>query len=270
MVTSLLVAGLAVLCWPPRRSAGRLRALASPRAGSLAWLRVPRPTTVMVACGASVAGWLLAGPGGALAAALAGATASRRLAARRSTRRSMAAVDGMAEALRSLVAELRAGAHPATAAESAAIDAEPGAAAAMRGIAAVARLDGDVERALAASRAANPATAHVLTQLARAWILVRRHGLPLADVLDSVRHDLDTRARFTRQVHARMAGPRTSATILAGLPAVGLLLGQAMGAHPVRILTATTPGQLLLVTGTLLTCAGLTWSARLTRQVVPA
>jgi tight adherence protein B len=180
----------------------------------------------------------------------------------------LAAVDALTEALRSMVAELRAGAHPATAAESAAVDARPSAAQAMRSIAAAARLDGDIERALAASRAATPTTATVLTQLSRAWTLASRHGLPLAEVLDAVRGDLETRVRFARQVVARMAGPRASAAILALLPTVGLALGEAMGAHPLHILTTTPTGQLLLLTGTTLACAGLTWSARITNQVV--
>lgn len=167
-----------------------------------------------------------------------------------------------------MVAELRAGAHPASAAEAAAVDAQPSAATAMRAIAAAARLDGDLDRALAASRTANPTTAHVLNQVARAWVLAQRHGLPLAEVLDAVRGDLETRRRFARQVLARMAGPRATATILALLPAIGLALGEAMGAHPLRVLTATPSGQLLLLVGVALACAGVAWSARITNQVV--
>jgi tight adherence protein B len=263
---AVLLLGLAVLSWPTARCGGRLRGLVG--TPSRARRRLPRPTTLVVAFGAAVPGCLLGGPGGGLAAALAAATTWRRLAARRTLRNTLAAVDGLAEALRSLVAELRAGAHPAAAAESAAIDAEPAAARAMRSIAAAARLDGDVDCALAASRAATPATALVLAQLSQAWILVRRHGLPLADVLDAVHHDLDTRVRFARQVLARMAGPRASATILAVLPTVGVALGEGMGARPLHVLTATATGQLLLVVGTSLTCAGIAWSARLTNQVV--
>ena len=265
---AVLGLGLAVVCWPPARSAGRLRRLVGADRRARGGLRLPRPTIVMVAVGAAVAGFLVGGVGGGLAAGLAGATAWRRFTARRRMRHTLAAVAGLAEALRSLVAELRAGAHPAAAAEAAAIDAEPAAAQALRSIAAAARLDGDVERALATSRAATPATARVLTQLSQAWIMVRRHGLALADVLDAVHHDLETRVRFARQVLARMAGPRASATILALLPTVGIALGEAMGARPGHILTATAGGQLLLVVGTALACAGVTWSARITNQVV--
>jgi tight adherence protein B len=264
-----LCTAVAVMCWPTAHCAGRLRRLTEQH-GRPHRIRLPRPTLLVLTISAALLAFPLAGPGGALAAALAAATAWRRWTARRTQRQTLAAVDGLVEALRSLVAELRAGAHPAAAAESAAVDAEPAAAQAMRGIAAAARLDGDVVRALRTHRTTTPAAARVLTQLAQAWTMVRRHGLALADVLDAVHHDLDTRARFARQVLARMAGPRTSATILALLPTVGIALGQAMGARPLHLLTATPAGQVLLVVGTALVCAGITWSARLTSQVVLA
>jgi tight adherence protein B len=55
--------------------------------------------------------------------------------------------------------------------------------------------------------------------------------------------------------------------VLAGLPVLGLLLGQAVGADPWHVLTAHAAGQLLLVVGTGLVCAGLAWSARLVNKV---
>jgi tight adherence protein B len=264
---AVIVLALAILVWPPGRSTGRLRLVL---AGSRAPVRrrLPRPTTAWIALGFGLCGLLVGGVGTGIAAALATATGWRRWTARRAGRRSLAAVDGLAEALRSMVAELRAGAHPAVAADAAAADAEPQAARAMRAVAAAARLDGDVALALKAGAAA-PATARVLAQLSRAWVLVQRHGLPLADVLDAVHGDLETRARFTRQVLARMAGPRASATILALLPVVGIALGEAMGARPLNVLLGTPTGQLLLVLGVGLACAGVAWSARLTERVIP-
>lgn len=262
-MVSLVCCAAAVLTWPAAPATRRLRDLNGARRRTK--LRPPRPSSVTIATTGAVAGWLVAGPGGAIAALLATVTARRRWQARGDLNRSLSAVDGLTEAVRSLVAGLRAGAHPADAAESAATDAHPTAATSMRALAAAARLGGDVRLAL--NVAGSQTLAPSLTRISRAWILAQRHGLPLADILDAVTRDLDQRVRFSRQVLARMAGPRTSATVLAVLPALGVVLGEAIGAHPLRMLTG--PGHLLLAVGVALLCAGVAWCGRLTGQVVP-
>jgi tight adherence protein B len=267
---AVLAIGLAVALWPGPSAARRLRALTAAEPRWRGARRLPRPRTFVLVLALVAAGWPLAGPAGAFAGAAVGVTGWWNWRTRRRLRRGIETTDGLAEALRSFVAELRAGAHPALAAESAAADAQPYAAAAMRAVAAATRLGGDVERALARSRDELPELAGVLGELGRAWSLVQRHGLPLANVLDAVVHDLDHRVRFARQVQARMAGPNASATVLALLPAVGLVLGEAMGAGPLRVLIGTEIGQVLLVLGSALVCAGVGWSARLTRQAVVA
>jgi tight adherence protein B len=138
----------------------------------------------------------------------------------------------------------------------------------MRAISAAARLDGDLTTVI--DNAHSPALTPALTRLATAWRLAQRHGLPLADVLDAVRRDLEQRARFTRQVLARMAGPRSSALALSLLPVLGIALGAATGANPLAVLTGSAFGQALLVVGVALLCAGMTWSARITDRAVPA
>jgi tight adherence protein B len=215
---------------------------------------------------AVVTGWLVAGPGGAMAATLLAVTARRQLRARTESRQSLTATDGLAEALRALVAGLRAGAHPATAAALAAEDVHPETAATMRAIAAAARLDGDMTTVVHSAR--TPALAATLRRVVRAWQLAQRHGLPLAEVLDAVRRDLEQRARFTRQVLARMTGPRSSAMALSLLPLVGIALGLAVGADPLAVLTGTGLGQVLLVVGVALLCVGVAWSARITNRAV--
>ncbi|MFD7652711.1 type II secretion system F family protein [Actinosynnema sp. NPDC059797] len=182
----------------------------------------------------------------------------RRETARRHVR--LRASAALAEGLKAFAAELRTGAHPAGAAACAAEDSEPPATEVLRAIAAASARGGDVEVALADF----PDARH----LARAWRLAVDHGVPLADVLEAVRRDLDRRVTFTRQVQARMAGPRTSAAVLAGLPLLGVLLGELTGAGPLSVLTGSAAGQALLVVGVLLICAGLRWSGRLTGQVV--
>lgn len=170
---------------------------------------------------------------------------------------------GMAEAIRGMVAELRRGAPAALAAESAAADASGRAAAAMRMLAGSARLGGE----LPASDLGANGLDHA--RLAKAWSLSRRHGLPLADLLDAVRRDILASARFAARIDATMSGPRASAVVLATLPALGLLLGEAVGAAPVHVLTGTSAGRSLLVVGALLILAGVAWSARLTGPGVP-
>jgi len=212
---------------------------------------------------AAVVGFLLAGPAGAVAAAVAAGTALARWRARRREAQSLAATADLAGALGMVAAELRAGAHPATAAERVAADAGPVAAGVLGTVAATARLCGDVAAALRREADTARAIAQPLEQLAAAWTLAQRHGIPMADVLDAVGGDLDHRVRARRRLHAALAGPRATATVLAALPVLGLLLGQAVGAQPWRVLTATAAGQLLLMLGSLLICAGLAWSARL-------
>jgi tight adherence protein B len=221
--------------------------------------RLPRPNAAIVGVASVIFGGLTLGVGGAVAGGIAGSVAWRRWHSRQRLQDRVRAVADLADTLRSLVGELRAGAHPVLAAESVAVDAPPVGAQAMRAIAAAARLGGDVEQAI---------NEPLLAETAHAWALAQRHGLPLADVLASVVRDLDQRARFARQVQARMAGPRASAVILAVLPALGVGLGEAMGARPLHVLSSTAPGQVLLVLGVGLVCAGVAWSARLTQQAV--
>jgi tight adherence protein B len=167
----------------------------------------------------------------------------------------------MAEALRTMVAELRSGAPPTLAAESAGADAPSDVAAVMRTLAASARFGGEV-----VLTAPDNAAARVDEQVAKAWHLSRRHGLPLAELLDAVRRDVAAGVRFAQRANASMSGPRASAAVLAALPGVGVVLGEAIGARPLHVLTGTSPGQLLLVLGSALILAGVAWSARLTRS----
>ena len=260
MLTSLLLA-LALLVLPDSPARGRLGL------GRRRELRVPR--TPLVLAGGVVAA-LLGGPGGVVAAVLVGVVVLRGLRSRAEQRARLAATSALTEGLGGVVAELRAGAHPASAASGAATDVEMPAAVVLRGVAATARLGGDVGGTLRDLAAAHPALRTALGQLARAWQLSNRYGVPLADVLDAVRRDLDRRVTFARQVHARMAGPRASTAVLAALPGFGLLLGELSGARPLHVLSGTPPGQVLLVAGAALVCAGLLWTERLTGQAVLA
>jgi tight adherence protein B len=171
----------------------------------------------------------------------------------------------MAEAIRVMVAELRAGAPTASAAESAAADASGKAATTMTMLAATARLGGDFlggDSPGGGPRSTDPDR----RALAMAWSLSRRYGLPLAELLDAVRRDIVATARFAAKANASMAGARAGAAVLAGLPSFGLLLGEAMGAAPLQVLLGTSAGQASLVSGAALILAGVAWSGRLTSR----
>jgi tight adherence protein B len=90
----------------------------------------------------------------------------------------------------------------------------------------------------------------------------------LASVLEAVQRDVESMVRLAKQTDARMAGPRASAGILAVLPMLGIVLGEAMGAHPLAVLSATSVGHLMLILGAALVLAGVVWSAALTGRVV--
>lgn len=275
---SLAIAVLAAagVCWPAgagRDRLGRLRRRwAAPAAGpnsrrwvDQSWLdRRWLPLSVVLCAGF---GALLAGPGGGLAAAMAGATALARWRAGRERRAGTASATGLSDALAVVVAELRAGAHPGQAIRVAGTDSHADATRALSTAAAAARLGGDVPVAL---RRAGPAVLDPwLGRVADAWSLADRHGIPLADLLDAVRADTEHRVRFAAELQARLAGPRATSAVLAGLPLFGLVLGHAVGAAPLRVLSATPAGQLLLVVGTGLACAGVLWSARLASAAMP-
>ncbi|HEX3781458.1 MAG TPA: type II secretion system F family protein [Pseudonocardiaceae bacterium] len=268
--TSLALTALAIaLCgWPDRCGLARLRAMALLPAPRRPRPKISRPGPLVGVISIGIVTLATAGIGVAIAAVVATATFLRRWRTRGDQRHRLAATEGMAQALRGLVAELRAGAHPAAAATAVAEDADPESAAVLIAVAGAARLGGEVDRAVAQTASAAPHLAGLLPPLASALALARRHGLPMAEVLDSVRRDVEGRLRFGKQVQARMAGPRASGNVLAALPVVGVLLGQLMGAAPVHVLFATGPGQALLAVGTVLACAGLLWIGKLTGQVV--
>lgn len=211
-------------------------------------------------------GTLLAGPGGGLATAMAVGTATARWRAGRHRRAGAAAATGLSDALGVLVAELRAGAHPGEAITAAAVDGHVDAGRALSAAAAAVRLGGDVPVAL--RRAGSTVLRPWLGRLADAWSLADRHGIPLADLVDAVRADTEHRVRFAAEVDARLAGPRATSAVLAGLPLLGLALGHAVGADPLQVLGGTAAGQVLLVIGTGLACAGVLWSARLVAGAV--
>jgi tight adherence protein B len=280
VILALAALAAATLAWPGGLGRGRLAELRRPAMrAQRGWVLddgagahwAMRRCGLLVVGLATGAGALLAGLGGGLASAMVTGTVAARWRTGRHQRVAATAATGLSDALGVLVAELRAGAHPATAVQSAADTHADGSSDVVRilaVVAAAARLGGDVPAVLRST-----APTHLrpwLDRLADAWALAERRGIPLADLLDAVRCDTEHRVRFAAEVQARLAGPRATAAVLAGLPLLGLALGQAVGAAPLRVLCETPVGQLLLVIGTGLACGGALWSARLISGAVPA
>ncbi|MEV7553094.1 type II secretion system F family protein [Amycolatopsis sp. NPDC089917] len=238
----LLSCGAGLACWP--RTAVRLPfAWRLPRVARGGWW--PLPALLVLP---------FLGIGWAMATLVLTVTVRQEHRWRARAKTALAEAELTASVLRAMISELRAGAHPVAAAEAVA-EAMPAAAGRLRGLIAAARLGGGT-----ADPDAPPA-------LANAWELAGRYGLPMADVLDAARRDAEAEIGFRRRLKAKMAGPRASAAVLAVLPPVCLLLGEAMGASPLTVLTGTGAGQLLLVVGSGLIWAGTAWCRALTGRV---
>ncbi|RPA57501.1 type II secretion system protein F [Gordonia oryzae] len=270
MTVILLASACAVLWSGAPRAAHRLRSVggrhtrSTARVATLRWIVVP-----IGICGALLVGGIAAAVAAGIVAGVYGWRAHRRRAAERADVRR----DDLLTALSLMIAELSVGAPPAhacaaAAAEMAAMDSvteqQDSVSSALSVLAGRAELGGGVLIDLTATRSADDSWQRIAT----AWQTSESHGLPLADLLGSVRSDLLARRAFVERTRAGMAGPRATATVLAGLPLLGIALGQATGARPLSTLLGGGLGGILLVVGTALVASGLLWADRIAAKVV--
>lgn len=257
--TALLLA-LAVLTAPvsPRRRVAALRPppVRSRRVRPVWWLTVPAlAVATLLPVTVAIAGALVAG------------TVAIRRRRRGAQRRRAAESAALQAALDVLAGELRAGAHPVAAFGTAAAEADAAVAPALRAVAARARLGADVAAGLRSVGVGSSLPGH-WDRVAVSWQLAQTHGLAIATLMRAAQRDVAERQRFSSRVNSGMAGARTTATMLACLPVLGIGLGQLIGAEPVRFLLSGGPGGWLLVVGVTLGCAGLLWSDQITAGVV--
>ncbi|MEU9990105.1 type II secretion system F family protein [Streptomyces sp. NPDC048045] len=212
------------------------------------------------------AGLLLALLGASVIPAVAGAAGvpvlrRMRLArgAGRARERRADAVIGLCAAL---ACEVRAGRQPGEALLRAARDCD-GLGEAQAAVIAAARFGGDVPGALAV--AARQPGAEGLLGLAACWRVAVDQGAGLAAGLDRLEGALRAERDQRADLRAQLAGARATALLLAALPALGLLLGSAMGADPLRVLLHSGAGLGCLVAGALFEGAGMWWAARIVR-----
>ncbi|MFE7262294.1 type II secretion system F family protein [Streptomyces sp. NPDC057592] len=135
--------------------------------------------------------------------------------------------------------------------------------AAEAGVSAAARFGGDVPGALA--QAAREPGLDGLVGVAACWRVAVDGGAGLAAGLDRLEGALRAERRRREELRAQLAGAWSTVAVLALLPVLGLGLGAALGADPLRVLLHTPAGLVCLVAGGLLEAAGLCWAARIVR-----
>jgi tight adherence protein B len=219
----------------------------------------------IAACAAGGVAMLLPLPT-VLALGVLGATVGVRYRRRRRSRRAVDEGRSLETALDVLVGELRVGSHPVRAVGVAADETAGSVAAALHAVAARARLGADVGGGLRVAAASSSVPAH-WERLAVCWQLAAEHGLAIATLMRAAQRDIVERQRFSARVASGMAGARATATILAGLPVLGVLLGQLIGARPLSFLLGGQTGGWLLLAGSMLACGGLLWADRITDRL---
>jgi tight adherence protein B len=255
MTVASLALALAVVVAPPRHR--------------MAGVRTPvrrLPAALVVVALVTVVGLMLPFTATVAAGILFGTLVLRR---RWSKSRRARAVEASAlqSALDVLVGELRIGAHPVSAFEVAAGEVHGPVAGSMRAVAARARLGADVAAGLRSFAESSLLPGH-WERLALFWRLAQTHGLAIATLMRAAHRDIVERERFSARVDAGMAGARATAAVLAGLPVLGIGLGQLIGADPLRFLLSGGAGGWLLVAGVMLACCGLLWSDRITGRAL--
>jgi tight adherence protein B len=251
-VAACLLAGSAVVLLAPPRAALTAR---PPR----------RPIRyVAVACGLLGAGWWLVDEPRLLvlgAVGTAAMSATARLVTRRRADRAAALVRSrVVELCDGLQAELAAGQTTTTALERVAAEWP-----ALLPVTRSAAAGGDVPASLR-ELAAGPGAGD-LRIVAAAWEVAHRTGHGLADALSRVAQELRDAEQTRRVVTGELASARATARLVAGLPAVALLMGSGAGADPWAFLLGHPVGLACLAAGVGCGIAGLAWIEALARDV---
>ena len=258
---TLLALGWAVVCvlfLLSSDSGRRLREVDAPQRSRRSWgsatfwlvmLAVLVVLAVTTLSGASGGAW-------ATVAVLLGGTAARQLSLWLERRRVAAARQRVSVAAQVVAAQLSSGATPRAALQVAAMECPT-----LELAVATASIGGDVSAALV--RAGETIGQEGLASLGRAWRLGERLGAPMKGLADQVSQQVRSEQATRELVGAELAGPRASAKLMALLPLIGVGMGKVSGGDPVGFLLGSPPGQLCLVAGVALTCAGVVWSDRL-------
>jgi tight adherence protein B len=262
LASALLVASAAALLVPPspgsalqRRSSVRdgLRPRPRIRAVPAALLLGGMAGAALLPAGSRVGATTLPLASAGLVATATGGLLLRRRRAAGTARTRRAAV---IEACDALAAGLRAGQPAQRVLDRVSADVDL-----LRPAAAAGRLGGDVATALRAS--AGPDGTEGLRLVAAAWAVAQRSGAGLADVVARIAAAVRADAEQRRQVEVALGTSRSTARLLAGLPALGVVLGSGLDADPLAVLLGTPAGAWCLFLGVTLGAVGLLWVERL-------
>ncbi|MBU3975544.1 hypothetical protein [Propionicimonas sp.] len=259
---SLLVAVTAVgaaLLWfrpSPRHRLGRLiPAERMPQS----WAAVPVVVALAGVVVAAVLGLVFFGTAGGaigLSSALVAVTVFWSMRWQRTASRAKRRTEDVVDACQLLAGLMRVGHVPTTALRIAAIDS-----AVFAEADAAQRVGGSVVAAL--RRQSREPGGVGLAELATAWEVAEITGASMTATLDALSDRLDAAHKVARVVDAELAAPRATGRLLAALPVFGLLLGYAIGGDPGSFLLGSPVGQLCLVVGVALACAGVWWIERI-------
>lgn len=157
------------------------------------------------------------------------------------------------EGLRAIAAELRSGQSIDSALLAAASNSSERTARRYRAASNAVQLGADAIPNLLAGSA-------IPQSVGRVWRLAIATGCPIAGPVSNLEFDAQSQRQHNRQIDALLAGPNATAALLAALPIFGLVMGSAIGANPLRVLTSTPIGGVALIIGTALTVTGMLWT----------
>ncbi len=106
--------------------------------------------------------------------------------------------------------------------------------------------------------------------LAATCVMAHTLGTSLASSLSALEQELDTLQRASAEREVALAGPRTSARILQGLPVVGLGAAYLLGADPLAWFTSEPVGAIVAFAGVACIYWGRKWTSRLIRDALAA
>lgn len=234
-------------------------------------------TELMAAMAAGLAAWVASGPGPdrlrlreLTSTRSAGAWRARAadLAARlgrvmRPGRAAQAAAWRRAcvELCQAVVAELTAGQAPGAALVRAVATVDVPDPGHLGPVTAVARDGGDVASALA--EAARLPGCEGLRRLAACWQVSLVVGGSLTALVEGLTTSLREAEAHRQDLAAQLAGPRATARLLAGLPALGILMALALGMSPLEFLVGGPIGLICLLAGLTLDVTGVLWIRRM-------